>query len=107
MTIETLTYLLLGTGAAASGVFVLDYLRTADLKLPYARQTIALNAAIAGVLLLSILRKAGVVTSMKSIYLQMALFAIVDVALIAQQVLLRRLRKEMSRYQNGSDDASS
>lgn len=92
--INTLTLILLEIGAIASGVFVLDYLRTANTKNLWTRQVLALNAAISVVLIVAIMRRLAVLPDHYAwFYAQLISLVVIDAALIYQTVLLRRSRK--------------
>jgi len=84
--------LLLGA-ALGSTIFVLDYLRTVNLKNPHARLVIVLNAAIAAIVWPALFRAMGFVLWEAWLYLTIVSFVIVDICLWYQLVLLGRARK--------------
>jgi hypothetical protein len=93
MTIVALV--LLTIGVVAPLWFVMDYLRTANFKQPFAIQVIALNVSLAGVFFVNLMQILGLMifTEFFWIWLQFAFFAVVNIALISQIFLLRKARK--------------
>jgi len=86
--------MILVVGALASGLFIIDYMRTANLKLKAAKHIMITNFSICSVLTLAALSKLGLVGNMVMVmHLFLILMIIVDVALIYQFFLLREARR--------------
>lgn len=89
---------ILAIGAVGSFTFVVDYLRTADLDLPYTRLVVTLNLAISGILSIATLSRLGFLEVSPFVtWVQIVLLLIVDVTIWYQLVLLRRIRSASSR----------
>lgn len=94
----SLFIILLIIGAVGSLIFVVDYLRSANLQLSYTRLMITLNAAISGILWIAVLRRFDIIAETASWnYIRLVLFIIVDIAIWYQLVLLRRMRGASKR----------
>lgn len=90
---DWLYLILLGAGALGGLVFVADYLRTADLDLPYTRLMITMNMAISGILWIAVLRQLGVIESTPFWrWVRFSLFLVVDITIWYQVYLLYRIR---------------
>lgn len=73
-------------------VFVADYVRTVDWHDPFAQVVIALNSAIAGVLIITVMRGFAIIAADWWRYVSLGFFVVVDIAIWTQWVLLRRYR---------------
>lgn len=91
--IQNILLTLYGVGMLACVGFVLDYIRTADLRNTYTRQLLILNGALFLVFLIVLLAGLGVLAVTNVLYaVYISAFLVVDSALIYQWVLLRRAR---------------
>lgn len=98
-------YSLLAIGAVGALFFVIDYVRTADLKQPIARQLLVLNLAMGLLLSLVLLRVIFAFSSNLIGYkiVTLTLIAVIDLSILYQWLLMRQARKD-TKYGRRSTD---
>lgn len=87
---------IIGVGAFAATWFVIDYLRTANLRSFFAKTLLLLNGGIAIVLWLAVIRRMFEVNGWWTV-LSLIAFTTVDLMLIMQVYLLRKTRKPLDQ----------
>lgn len=98
--------LIIGGGVGALG-FVVDYIRTADLRQPVSRMLLTLNFAMGTILILSFLRHFAGLPRTWVITVTMFLFLVVDASVFYQWYLMRTSRKRHTLLKQGEEKDGS